>query len=339
MNEAVIPVFFNTDNDYIVPTYIALFSLLYNYRGAADIHAYILNAGDISEKNMHLMSSLSDRFPVLTIKFLRVKHDFRSASIKLPYVTKASMYRLLIPGIAEELPEICMDRCIYLDADLVVTGDIAELFSVDITGFYIAGVADVAQISPERNILRDILAIPSMVRYINAGVLLMNLKEINCHKGLREQLEASAKRDDFPYNDQDALNSVLYEGIKLLPQKYNVRARNMHRTDREYCHLYGKENVTEARKSPVVIHYMTETKPWSYKTTLMAEEWWKYAGMQDKNTFDEYIRPFLNAHRLPLRMLAIEKCRTTLKRLGIFNLRKKLMILLQERICGKECRS
>ena len=204
MNKRAIPIFFNTDNNYAVPTYIALFSLLYNYHGSLEINAYILAPDNFSDNNSILLISLSDIFKCVRIRIIRIKDGFDSVLIKQEHISQASMYRLLIPRIVDSIPDTEMNVCIYLDSDLVVEGDISELFNNDINGYYIGGVTDLAQ-SADRT---KSLSLPSMDRYINSGVLLINLIEINNKEGLKEQLEEAGYRDDFYYKDQDAINSV-----------------------------------------------------------------------------------------------------------------------------------
>ena len=38
MNEKVIPVFMNADDQYTVPTYIAIYSMLYNHKSSEILH-------------------------------------------------------------------------------------------------------------------------------------------------------------------------------------------------------------------------------------------------------------------------------------------------------------
>ena len=314
-----IPVFFNTDNNYAVPTYIALFSLLYNYRGQSEIHAYILVAEDFSDKNSNLINSLSDRFKFAKIAILKSKNNYALVSINQKGISTASLYRLLIPGIAESLHDEKIEICIYLDSDLVVEGDISELYRIDMNGYYIGGVGDWLQTHDSK----DRISIPSIDKYINSGVLLINTREINKTKNLKEELENAGHRNDFLYNDQDAINVVLYKGIKLLPLKYNAMVRDIYQNSPGYFKQYGKENIAEARSKPFIVHFITDIKPWLYKTTTMAGKWWKYVKMQDKKTMDEYISPFLDAHRVPLYKTAKETIKTLLKHMGVFYVFKK----------------
>lgn len=322
MSKSIIPVFFNTDNNYAVPTYITMFSMLHNYTGSSDIHAYILTGEDFSEKNILLLKSLSKRFDNFKIKIINIKRAYNDVAIHLKHLSKTALYRLMIPGIADSLTDNQMDNCIYLDSDLVVEGDISELFNLDINGYYIAGVLDRVQYCDTTH--KDKIGIPSMDRYINSGVLLFNLNEINNSKGLKELLEKTGYRNDFPFADQDAINIVLYNRIKLLPLKYNVLAMNFFSLDVGFYNLYGEKNILEAREDPFILHYITDMKPWRYRDSVMSEKWWKYVKMQDKNIYCEYIRPFLKTHRPPFIEWVKDRVRYFLKRHGMYKTIKSL---------------
>ena len=97
MKDDVIPIFLNADDNYMVPMYIALFSLLYNYRGTSKIAIYVLIAGAISQRNAVLLNSLSDRFPQATIELLEMKNEYDSVSVQIEYISSACLYRLMIP--------------------------------------------------------------------------------------------------------------------------------------------------------------------------------------------------------------------------------------------------
>ena len=320
MSDRAIPVFFNIDNDYTVPTYITLFSMLCNHREPSEIHAHILVGKDFSDSSALLLNSLSEKFQQIKVSILKMDECFDSVSINQEHITHASLYRLMIPRIMESLSDGEADKCIYLDGDLAVEGDISELFNLDIKGYYIGGVGDWLQLFEDR----ELPDFPSMDKYINSGVLLFNLKEINRTDGLKEKLEKEGCRNDFLYNDQDAINSVLYDGIKLLPLKYNAMSPDIYQDNQNFFNQYGKESIIEARKNPVIVHYITDKKPWLFKTTIMAGKWWKYIKMQDDETMQKYIIPFLKTHKAPFHKRVKETVKTIMKRIGIYYMFKHI---------------
>ena len=290
--DKIIPVFFNADENYAVQVYITVFSMMYNYKGETDINVYILNSGGFSKKNRALFNSLADRFDKLSITILNMDSKYDSVDISQSYISTASMYRLEIPRIVENMTDVQIDKCIYLDCDLVVEGDISELFNEDISGYYIGGIADPMQVIKKYSKHNDNIGIPDLKQYINSGVLLINLKELNSAPDVRENLEKAGLKENLLFKDQDAINIALYGGIKLLPIKYNSFPVVISKNEKRFFKLYGKKRMLEAKKNPLIVHYIGFLKPWIYTTEYMSQRWWKYAEMQDRNIRREYIKPF-----------------------------------------------
>lgn len=317
-----LPVFFCTDNNYTVPTYIAIYSLLHNYRGAQAIEVFILTTKVFSDENTKLLKSLSAKFPNVEIKAVAMDSQYDSVAIVNPRISTPTMYRLLIPRFVKDVYGSEMARCLYLDSDIVVEGDVSEFFNSDVEGFCIGAVRD-RTINPYNHApYAKTLGIPSLNEYVNAGVLLMNLREIDA-QGLSAQLESAGYRKDFYYNDQDAINSVFYGRTKLLPLRFNTFNQYIHSEDRGNVLIYGEANIQEARSSPIVIHYIGKKKPWSYRQTPLGKLWWKYVDMQDEAVIREYIQPFLKNNRVPPRAAVIEAINQLTKRLGVYPFARK----------------
>ena len=87
--------------------------------------------------------------------------EFGKCKNETAYCTPYTLLRLL----ADLIPEI-PDKILYLDIDMMVGGDIAKLYNIDIEGYEYAAVKEKYGcwlIRPD---------------YINAGMLLLNIKEI-----------------------------------------------------------------------------------------------------------------------------------------------------------------
>ena len=112
-----------------------------------------------------------------------------------------------------------LDKALYLDADLVINGSIEPLWELDLEGYYCAGVDD---IFIRRINYRKILELAEKDVYINAGVLLLNLKDLRKDKIQEKLLQHTSiyiNRDR--YQDQDAINCICKGKIKLIPNIYN----------------------------------------------------------------------------------------------------------------------
>jgi len=121
------------------------------------------------------------------------------------------------------------DRALYLDTDTVVSSDrVVDFLESDLSGFEVGGVPDTAQEAHNRiaSVMYDDLAPEHAERivaahghsfftrsYVNAGVLLFNLREIRKSiKWYRERLSmfwAAECRGRFGFLDQDFVNVMM----------------------------------------------------------------------------------------------------------------------------------
>ena len=324
-----VPVFFCTDNEYAVPTYIAVYSLLKNRREDYSLEIFIMTGGDFSKSNTRLLKSLENKFASVNIHFINMAKSYESVTINNSRISRATLYRLMIPRIAKQYTEINMDKCIYLDSDLVVDGDIIDLYRIDAGDCYACGVRDRGVASmrfcdPSGMVEHcRMLGIPTLNDYINAGVLVLNLKAISLH-GKDKELEECGYRNDFRFNDQDAINKVFFGGIKFLPPRYNLMTFQQYPEGQDLIDLYGSQSIKEARKKPLVVHFIAREKPWALTTMYMGDKWWKYVRMQDKEIKKEYILPFVKKHKLPVKTRLCEKVRTITKKAGVYDFVRKV---------------
>lgn len=324
-----IHIFLNSDNNYAVPAYITLFSLIHNYRGKDPISIFVLTPGDMTRSNRSFLLSLSDNNPLFEIFIIDMKDAYSKVTMN-QHFTHTILYRLMIPRIVEQM-HMKIDKCIYLDTDTVVEGDVSELYTVDSgwDDYCCAGVRDPLVLDDKFLDHNEKLGIPSLSKYINAGVLLINLKHLN-DAGLVDKLEEAGYRSDYIFHDQDAINSVCYEGIKLIPLKYDLMPQVFSFQKSEIYELYGKEEAVEAKAKPLVIHYIGVTKPWSSKHLYLAGKWWKYVGMQDEKTTREFIAPFIESHKESTSRLDRVK-RTIIDiliRMGLFGQIRKILNMI-----------
>src|SRR4051794_21322014 len=139
-------------------------------------------------------------------------HDSRSAGLdRLPLtsrMTAATYARLALPAL---LPDAT--KALWLDADVLVTGDLERLWTTDLDGHDLLAVGDpcVPLVSSRYGVRRwRELGLPEDARYFNAGVMAIDLD------GWRRQDVAGRAqtylRDrgaDVRFWDQEGLNAVL----------------------------------------------------------------------------------------------------------------------------------
>ena len=265
-----------TDNNYVYPTIVAITSALENKKAATQLKFHILLSGDFSNDNRQKVLNLSQLYNGCKINLIDMGESFKEARTRL-HITTAAFYRLKLPGILKNL-----DKCLYLDGDIVVNTDLMEIYNTDVTDAYIAGVKDFGAQSwgPEYAKLLDI---NDMSQYVNTGVLVMNLKKMR-EDSLEEKFNKFIPnlklRTGLHCHDQDVLNSVCYGKIKHIPFKYNVMTHFNVTSEKAWVGkattCYTRDEWIEAVRNPQIIHY-SGSKPWKQVNVRLKEKWWEYA--------------------------------------------------------------
>ena len=228
----MINVFFNIDDNYIDKCQTVIKSIKTNTK--SDITFYIIGT--------EIKGYTCFKKPDLSV----LKHTRPVAHISI-----ASVYRLFAPYI---LP---CDKVIYLDSDLIVLDDIAELWSYEPE--YITGAPDpMYKYQAKKNHLKHL--------YINSGVMVLNLKNLR----KLNYMERIENTQNGVYNlsllDQDIINIAFGDVIEHLPPEWNV-----------YAKIYPETTyaMIEARNNPSIIHWCGHEKPWN-ADVWQADEWRKY---------------------------------------------------------------
>lgn len=177
-------------------------------------------------------------------------------------------YRVLIP----EILDADVHRVLYLDADVLVSGNIEELFFLDMTDKAIAGTIDFQS--------KDIstyqrCGYEAEKEYVCAGVMLMNLDYWRMHDIANKVITWGRENNDrIQFPDQDAINYICCDAKLLLPLKYDIVDGFFH--DDYYYQNYPQE-LRECVESPIIIHYAGQA-PWVVEISnhLLQDEWDKY---------------------------------------------------------------
>ena len=97
MNGKNIPVVFATDENYVVPTYVAAYSMLKNAKLERNFDIYIMIPDNMSEKWKNVLSKLEKVRDNCNVNFLNMKNAFQNVEMQISYITPATYYRLLLP--------------------------------------------------------------------------------------------------------------------------------------------------------------------------------------------------------------------------------------------------
>lgn len=167
-------------------------------------------------------------------------------------------YRLYLGEVLKDI-----DKVIYLDCDVVVNGSLAELWNTDIEGYALAGSRD--RLNDDIHVYNR-LRYPMSDGYINAGVMLINLKKWREDRFFEKALSLAGQMPlALKNHDQDFVNAIYHGQIKVLDFRYNLMEYFLYVEewmclDRKYY-----SEIIEACHTPVIIHFCMRKKPWHYE--------------------------------------------------------------------------
>ena len=155
-----------------------------------------------------------------------------------------------------------MERILYLDSDLLVDGDMSELYNASFDEQYVV-VAGQSHKEVNGN-LYPLGARPKYGECFNSGVILFNLPKMRQDIAAKVYWDFAVKENyDFSLADQGILNLVFFDKAKYVDtMKYNFRM-SIYRN-------YLEDGNTELKIKPLIIHFASHdfyhigyaTKPW-----------------------------------------------------------------------------
>lgn len=245
------------DENYAMPLAVMLKSAELNLRHGWRIDAYVLNGGLSLDSKWRLRASLDRRR--IRLRFIKPQTEKLEHLPLCAHLPLATYYRLLLP---ELLPQR-MTKAIYLDADIVVLGDLATLWEQEIAESPLLAVQDGLLTVGSQGVLRQYreLGIPADSPYMNCGVLVMNL-ELWRREGLADRIIAyvRANAQHVVLCDQDGINAVLAERWGMLERRWNYRVN--------LCEPYENEAkrdravMERIRADAAIVHFAASVKPW-----------------------------------------------------------------------------
>ena len=264
------------DEKFLYPGIVFLTSLLDNRVKTSFYNVHVLTGGTLSKKSIEKIESIIDKFGnnFVKLNFYNLNNDFNGSTTG--YLPLSTYYKIALPSL---LPNV--DKIITSDSDMINLEDLTEMYSFKFNEkIYFAGTLDYIDHLKQ---LREFGL--SSDKYINAGLLIMNLKamrEDNIEKKLREFIATHKLK----FWEQTAINCVCRNNIQILSYKYGVFAfenvREFIRLNNEQDKKYRltNEEINKFFDEPTFFHYVSLGKPWLKKVTKFNKVyWWYYAKM------------------------------------------------------------
>lgn len=260
-----IPIFLASDENYAKYMAVTMTSIFTNTEEFIDF--YILDGGitDETKKKFEELKSIKQNF---SMEFIKVEMSLFENFPTVAHFT-ASMYsRFLIPDLKPEI-----NKAIYMDVDVIVNGDIKELFNIDLENYPIAATPYLHELeaNPKNwcDSIKKRIGLNLSSEYFTSGLLLMDcdyFRKNNLQKILFETTKEKAEVLLCP--DQDVMNLVFENNYKVLDYRFDI-----------VIDMTSKEYLENALNDFCILHFAggKGVRPWLNSECLGSQEFWKNA--------------------------------------------------------------
>ena len=260
----VVPVFLTINNAYAPYAAVAIHSLTQHCDSKRYYRVIILHDGLSLPNRIRLRSLVTKN---VAIQFKKMTRSLYLKAI-VAYCTRRQKgagdffslavyyYRAFIPLLFP-----IYKKAVYIDSDVILRGDIGELFDIELGGKALAAMVDpkVTAIKEFRDYVDNAVGVPHD-EYVNSGVQVMDLKKMRKMRYLSQMTDMIREFDaDLVAPDQDYLNVILKGQIVHLPACWNA----------EPC-----DNLPRGTK---LVHFNLFNKPWHYKNVPCEKLFWNAA--------------------------------------------------------------
>ena len=262
----MIPVFLACDENYAKYAAVTISSIVANTN--SQINFYLLDGGieqSTKDKIKEILKSTKH-----FIEFISINVDLFK---KFPGISRYSLSaysRFLIPNLVADI-----EKALYIDTDMIICGDVAEIYNKKLEG---KGIAAVAYMDEDYNPklyskYKKKLNIQGVHRYFNAGLLLIDCKYWRKHNIVKISMDKVVSlKNILEMPDQDILNIVFESNYTELKPQYNLVV--------DLTAEYQDFNQYIANiKGCYILHYTggQGIRPWIHKDVPGASYFWKYA--------------------------------------------------------------
>lgn len=263
---------FCTDINYLMPTGVAMISICENNRDI-DICFHIvvtINQG-VTLESFYELREIALKYDKKVFLYQITEGVLPKENHKMiSHVTKTTYSRFYLSDL---LPE-SVDKVLYLDCDIICQGSLLECWNVSLSeyGCIIGGVEDFGCYA---GYMREHLSLSIKDTYINAGVLLIDLKRWRAG-GFAGKCIICAYNNNYPFMDQDVINTILRGKIYILPFTYNLQV-DFYIHDERFWMISGDrmKEVRNAKIKPAILHFST-LKPWKNPESSYSRIWLDY---------------------------------------------------------------
>lgn len=266
-----------SDNGYAWLAGIAMLSLFENNKQCDEINVWIFGdniSQDNSQKLYETAKMYNRKFELIDVNCLDIPSEICSGRYPKSAFSRLFAWKLLPENV---------HRVLYLDCDMVVEGNMEELYNMDFEGKAIIACKD-----PLSVMYKWKVGAPSNGIYINTGMMVMDLDRFRSYPLVEKMTQFIAKyASAMHYADQEIINGIFQGEFKIVSPKWNMMSQAYQYTyeqlkwTRHPHKYYTKQEVLEAQKDVRVFHYTT--------CLLDIRPWFKHSKLKNADRFDKYM--------------------------------------------------
>ncbi|MDR1555360.1 MAG: glycosyltransferase family 8 protein [Campylobacteraceae bacterium] len=263
-----------TDQNYLMPTYVSIFSLREN-RDTSVVYFVNVIANGVSDSEVLTIRELSCEGFIVNVLMVNENNiNFRIAKNGF-HVSTTAVLKFRLPDFFNEL-----DKILYIDGDTLINKDLVGLYKVNIDKYYAAVVEDIKPRLKYKPSMLEKLNINSHKGYFNSGMMLLNLKKMREDGKVGDLFEYRRNGLNF-FMDQDAFNVVFRDKVKYLSCKNNLlmplnEIFSLDEIKENYVGIAHLISFDELVKSASIVHFSSKQKPWRLTDMGHAHVWYKY---------------------------------------------------------------
>ncbi len=283
------------DERYAAPLAVLLVGLQQHLKRYPAAQVFILDNG-ISRRSRRRIEESIDAGK-LSLHWIRLRRQMLAGLPLSGHIKPAAYARILIPHL---LPDT-ITKAIYLDVDILVNGDIGELWDLPMEGRPLLAVQEGAKVvsDPAGLTLYRELGIPADTPYLNSGVLVMDVACWRRERISERILEYLRRyRRHVIFHDQDGINAILAGRWGDIGHAWNFGVVCVEPVQGQDDATYSAGVFREAR----LIHFASAHKPWHAGIHHPSCQWFEEA--LAKTAFSDW-RPTTSKPRARLSRHAI----------------------------------
>lgn len=244
------------DANYAMQVAVTLYSLVTSQPPEVRLTVYLLDGGIPADQKRRIDRVLERARPDAVRNWVTIDMSAFDGLYSTETLTAATFMRLLLP---DRLPD--RDRLLYLDSDVLVRGDVRELYDQPLGDDFIAGVQDFA--TPKTTVYKgkDIDIRPDNP-YFNAGIVLMNLARFR-QTGIAQDIFKFVRRYT-EYHDQDGMNAFIQGRWRQMDYRWNLQNgwMELETLPDSPAKRQMTQEYDRIPERAVLVHFTNIHKPW-----------------------------------------------------------------------------